>query len=98
MINKVENRQNLISVLQNNEGSEKVSDKSFKDTLTNFLQEVNQLQIEDAETTEAFLKGEITDLHQVTIAAQKARISLELLLEIRNKLVESYQEIMRMQL
>ncbi len=71
---------------------------SFKDTLKEALQEINQLQQEAGETTERFIKGEITDLHQVMIAVEKARVGLELMLEIRNKMVEAYREIMRMQM
>ncbi|GAB4337345.1 MAG: flagellar hook-basal body complex protein FliE [Calditrichia bacterium] len=72
--------------------------EQFKATLKGFIEDVNEMQGEAKETAEAFVRGEITDLHQVTIATQKARVSLELLLEIRNKVLESYQEIMRMQL
>lgn len=71
--------------------------EEFKNTLKGFLQDVNLMQGEAREATEAFLRGDITDIHQVTIATEKARVSLELLLEIRNKMMESYQEIMRMQ-
>ncbi len=71
---------------------------SFRETLKEAIQDVNQLQVEASEATEAFLRGEITDLHDVTIAMEKARVSLELMLEVRNKLVEAYQEIMRMQM
>ncbi len=70
---------------------------SFKETLKEFINDVNEMQQNADETANAFLRGEITDLHQVTLAVEKARVSLELLLQIRNKVMESYQEIMRMQ-
>ena len=70
---------------------------SFKDTLKEAIQEINSLQQEAAEKTEMFVRGDLNDLHQVMIAAEKARIGLELMLEIRNKLEEAYKEIMRMQ-
>jgi len=41
--------------------------------------------------------GRVTDLHQVTLAVSKADLTLRLFLEIRNRLTEAYQEIMRMQ-
>ena len=94
MINKIYGNAKLFNGLQTEKN---VQSDAFHQTLNNFLEEVNELQVEDEKTTEAFLKGEITDLHQVSVAAQKARVSLELLLQIRNKLFESYQEIMRMQ-
>ncbi|MEE2754693.1 MAG: flagellar hook-basal body complex protein FliE, partial [Candidatus Latescibacterota bacterium] len=45
----------------------------------------------------AFVGGEITDLHQVMIAGQEAGIALDLMIEIRNRVMESFQEIMRIQ-
>jgi len=41
--------------------------------------------------------GQVTEVHDVMIAAKEAQMAFELLLEVRNKLLESYQEIMRMQ-
>lgn len=97
MINKISGNLKPLTGFQDDNRVRQDAPQGFRSTLNNFLHEVNDLQEEDQQTTEAFLKGEITDLHQVTIAAQKARVSLELLLNVRNKLIESYQEIMRMQ-
>ena len=47
--------------------------------------------------TEKLINGEDVELHDVMIASQKASITLNATLEIRNKVVEAYQEIMRMQ-
>ena len=41
--------------------------------------------------------GEVTEVHDVMIAAKESQLAFELLVEVRNKLLESYQEIMRMQ-
>ncbi len=76
----------------------KADDTGFADTFREALQGINELQKNAAATGEQFVRGEITDLHQVMIDAEKARIGLELMLEIRNKLIEGYQELMRMQL
>jgi len=43
------------------------------------------------------VKGEAVDLHDVMVAVEKAKTSFELLMEIRNKTVSAYQELMRMQ-
>ena len=43
------------------------------------------------------VSGRVTEVHDVMIAAEEAQLAFELLLEVRNKLLESYQEIMRMQ-
>lgn len=69
---------------------------SFKDTLSQFVNSVNDLQSRAADTETAFLKGEITDVHQVMIAVEEASVAFELLMEIRNKLLEAYQTIQRM--
>lgn len=45
-----------------------------------------------------FLNGEGVDIHQVALAQQQAQLSFELFLQMRNKVVQAYQEIMRMQI
>jgi flagellar hook-basal body complex protein FliE len=54
-----------------------------------------QMQADDA--TMRLANGENIDIHTVTMATQKAQLMLELVVEMRNKIVESYQELMRMQ-
>ena len=73
------------------------TDKSFGDTLNDYLKDVNGLIQEAGEAAEKMVTGEVTDLHDVMIAGQKASIALEMVVEIRNKLLESYRELMRMQ-
>lgn len=69
---------------------------SFKDTLSQFVNSVNDLQSQAADTEKAFLQGDISDVHQVMIAVEEASVAFELLMEIRNKLLEAYQTIQRM--
>lgn len=70
---------------------------SFQDTLTSFVKEVDaELKQADRMTGE-FAVGKRQSLHEIMIATEKAGISFKLLSGIRNKLVEAYQEIMRMQ-
>lgn len=69
---------------------------SFQDTLKAFTREVNT-QMKDADQKAAeFAVGKSQGLHEVMIASEKAGISFKLLMEIRNKLLDAYQEIMRM--
>ena len=70
----------------------------INDRFSKVLQEVNQLQLDSGEAANKFVSGEIKDVHDVMIAAEKASVSLELTLEVRNKLVEAYREIMRIQM
>ncbi|MDA0745084.1 MAG: flagellar hook-basal body complex protein FliE [bacterium] len=69
----------------------------FLDLVKGFVSDVNGLQIQSGKTVEAFVAGEITDVHQVMVAAQEAGLALDLLLEIRNRTTEAFQEIMRIQ-
>ena len=73
-----------------------VGGENFKDTLSKFVQSVNDLQSKAADAETSFLKGEITDVHQVMIAVEEASVAFELLMEIRNKLLDSYQQVVRM--
>jgi flagellar hook-basal body complex protein FliE len=70
----------------------------FSSILENALNKVNQLQIESDNYKMLLSIGEVDNLHDVTIAAEKANIALQLTLSVRNKVVEAYQEIMRMQI
>ena len=70
---------------------------SFGEVLTKALDDVNRAQLKADDTTKKFLTGEIQDVHQVTIVAEQARIMMQLAVEIRNKAVEAYQELSRMQ-
>ncbi|MCF6463343.1 flagellar hook-basal body complex protein FliE [Clostridium sp. Cult1] len=62
------------------------------------LNKVNELQLNSDAYKKLLITGEVDNLHDVTIAAEKANISLQLTLGIRNKVVEAYREIMRMQI
>ncbi|WP_394232535.1 flagellar hook-basal body complex protein FliE [Niallia oryzisoli] len=71
--------------------------KSFSSFLKDSIEKVNQAQVESDKLTEKLALGQNVDLHQVMIASQKASITMQMTLEIRNKAVEAYQEMMRMQ-
>jgi flagellar hook-basal body complex protein FliE len=71
--------------------------KSFASVLKQSIEKVNEAQLNSDKMTEKLARGENVDLHQVMIASQKASISLQATMEIRNKVVEAYQEVMRMQ-
>lgn len=69
---------------------------SFDETLKQFVTDVNSLQNQASESIDKLATGEIADVHQVMIAVNEANTAMEFMLEIRNKIVEAYQEIMRM--
>lgn len=70
---------------------------SFKDMFDDALGQVNKLQLDSDNSIANFAAGNITDIHDVMIAVEKASISMQYTLQIRNKMLEAYQEIMRMQ-
>lgn len=70
----------------------------FGKVLNNAIDKLNQAEIKADETMQSFLVGELQDIHQVTIAMQEAKLTMQLAVEVRNKIVEAYQEISRMQL
>jgi len=75
----------------------KVDGKGFGEVLKDSINKVNSLQLEADEAIKSFAKGESKDIHETMIAVQKADISFRMMMQIRNKIVEAYQEVMRMQ-
>lgn len=72
--------------------------KKFSQVLNDAIQKVNETQVQSDVMTEKLINGQAENLHDVMIAAEKAAITLQLTLEIRNKVIEAYQEVMRMPL
>ncbi|NMB35003.1 MAG: flagellar hook-basal body complex protein FliE [Firmicutes bacterium] len=71
---------------------------AFGELFQSALQKVNQQQLEAEEAVQGLISGEIEDLHQVMIATEKARLSLQLTVQVTNKVVEAYKEMTRMQI
>lgn len=71
--------------------------KSFSSVLKQSIEKLNESQLQSDKMTEKLARGENVDLHQVMIDSQKASITLQATLEVRNKVIEAYQEMMRMQ-
>jgi flagellar hook-basal body complex protein FliE len=68
----------------------------FTELLADMLSSVNQLQSESSAAQTALMNGEPVELHQVMIKAEEAGLAMDLLLEIRNKLVTAYNDLTRM--
>jgi len=69
----------------------------FEKMVTDFVGEVTAKQGEAANSVNGLMSGKNVSLHQTMIAMEEASISFQLMVEVRNKLLESYQELMRMQ-
>jgi len=71
---------------------------SFTQMLTNGIQSVNQKVAHADSMVRAFALDDSIPLHQVTFALEEARLSVELMMQVRSRLVETYQRMMEMQL
>lgn len=70
---------------------------NFDNILTGFVKQVNMEQAESKNKLQDFIEGKGVELHEVMIAGEKAKTSFELLMEIRNKTIDMYKELTRMQ-
>lgn len=70
---------------------------SFVDTLSNAIDSVDGAQKLADQNIEAFVAGETEDLHEVMISMNQAKMHFQLMAEVRNRSLETYQELMRMQ-
>ncbi|MFM7377516.1 MAG: flagellar hook-basal body complex protein FliE [Erythrobacter sp.] len=68
----------------------------FADTLHNALKEVSAVQAHSSAMQVAYERGAVTDIAQVMLARQEAGVAFEATLQVRNKLLSAYQDIMRM--
>jgi flagellar hook-basal body complex protein FliE len=70
---------------------------SFSNVLGGFIQEVSDKQAAAADSVAGLLGGKNVSLHQTMISMEEASVSFQLMVEVRNRLLDSYQELMRMQ-
>ncbi len=70
---------------------------SFGSVLKDAISTVNDLQQQSDHEIQKLMTGETQDLHTTMIAVQKADLSFQMMMQVRNKIVQAYQEIMRTQ-
>ena len=71
--------------------------KSFADTLKDAVENVNELQHQSDVQIQKLATGETKNIPEVMIAAEKASVAFKLLTQVRNKVIDAYQEVMKMQ-
>ena len=90
-------KQNMIDIsgefLKNKGKTQKIS---FSQLLNNSISQVNELLLKSEEQGNMLALGQVDNLHQVVIASQKAELALQYTMQIRNKVLDAYHEIMRM--
>lgn len=72
--------------------------KGFGDILTSTIEQVNRDQVSGDQAIEKLQAGDASHLHEVMIAVEEADVSLRMLVQMRNKALQAYDEIMRMQI
>ena len=87
----------LIGSTFTNKRAQESYSTAFGEILNNSIGSVNQLQIKADESTKGLASGRQNDIHQTMIAVEKAEVSFELLMQIRNKIISAYESIMRLQ-
>ena len=70
---------------------------SFKDTIKNALKGVNDLQNQADDMAQKLATGDLEDVHKAMLAMNKAKTTFDFTLTVRSKVLEAYQEVMRMQ-
>jgi flagellar hook-basal body complex protein FliE len=72
--------------------------QQFGSFLNNAMTNLSNQQAQVDQLNTRFISGDLPDVHQLTIASEKASLGLELTLQVRNKILEAYQDVMRMQM
>jgi flagellar hook-basal body complex protein FliE len=72
-------------------------DGSFKSVLTDAISEVQRLQTEADTTIKKLVSGEIKDVTETMVAVERADVSFQTMMAVRNKMLAAYEEVMRMQ-
>ena len=92
-----------VAPLSGNQSTEAVGPKGaterpgFSTVMKDFVGDVNAVQFKAAHAIDQMVTGEAADVHQVMVAVEEAGIALDLMLEIRNRVMDGYQELIRMQ-
>ena len=90
------------SILNNlnisNTTEQKTNGTSFSNVLSDAISKVNDSEVNANNKIESLIKGEDVEMHEVRLAMQESVLSLQALIEVRNKTVEAYQEISKLQL
>jgi len=85
-------------LLTGNKQAQKVEGKSFGEIIKTSIADVNKLQKDSDSAVRNLVTGEETDIHKTMIKMEKAEISFQLMMAVRNKIITAYETIMRMQI
>ncbi len=91
-------RTGQVESAQSTQAAGAVQSSGFGDVLNQFVGEVNEKQLASSQAVNDLLSGKDVPLHQAMIAMQEAGVAFQLMVEVRNKLLQGYQDLMRMQI
>jgi flagellar hook-basal body complex protein FliE len=78
-------------------GTGEAKGSSFFDALQNSMEETNKAQLEADASVKDLIAGKTKNIHETMLQLQKADLSLKTMMQVRNKILEAYKEIMKMQ-
>lgn len=78
--------------------TEAVHNQSFANILKTTLHDISQLENNADKKTDLLIQGKIDNLHDVMITAEKAKVTVEAAVQVQQKVIDTYNEMMRMQL
>ena len=78
-------------------GNASGSEGGFSNLVEHFVQQTNEAQVTSDQSVQDLVQGKTDNVQQVVLAVANAEMSFQLFMEIRNKLIDSYNELMRMQ-
>lgn len=81
-----------------NVNAENKENVEFSSILQETINKVNESQVIANDKVDMFIKGEDVSMHEIMIAMNEAQMSMQMLIEVRNKVVEAYQELNRLSL
>jgi flagellar hook-basal body complex protein FliE len=76
--------------------TDKAGATGFKEMLENSIKEINDVNVKADQAIENIAQGQVQDVHQVMIAVEKANLTFMTMMQIRNKLMDAYKEVMNM--
>ena len=71
---------------------------AFQSVLEKTIQNVENSRAQATTAVDQFLSGQSEEIHSVALASQRAELSTEMFLQVRNKVIQAYQEVMKLQL
>jgi flagellar hook-basal body complex protein FliE len=96
-ISSIGNSLNVLGLNATNKIEEN-SDKSFQNMLNDAISDVNNQQVEGYKSMEGIASGKVTNLQEAVQRIEEAELSMKLALEVKNKALNAYREIMKMQI